>query len=186
MNYRRYLIKNVKLTEVWRTDAAKLDFKRSGKRLTKRHRKQANEAVATLKGIGWLRPHQYTDFELTSVTVELNKLELFIIKNHHEAICRFGVKDSVVVMGSMQFRELTNSLLHHPMMFPLADFQTGHMQNRLHGLSVVVLPWMDGTLLIPKEYLPIDRELVPSGVMVTAETQRKLDEEAEGLRDAAL
>lgn len=162
-----------------------LDFARNKKRLTKRMRQRALDAVGLLKGIGWLLPHRFEMETIETVTIDYQQIERFIMENHYHLVREHGVKDSVVLMGPAQFYEVSRQVVKLPLVFPLSDFQCG-MQNRLHGMYVVVLPWMDGTVLVPKKYFPIERELVPSGIMVTAETQRKLDEEAEGRRAAAL
>lgn len=183
---RRYLINSLRRAFHWESSATQLDFKRTLTRMPKRLRSRVNDAVALLKGVGWLTPHRFEVETVESITIELAKLESFIMEQHLEIMRRFNVRDGVVLMGPKHFYELTKATINQPLRISMADFQVGKPQSQFNGMSVVVLPWMEGTILIPKEYLPIDRELVPSGIMVTAETQRKLDEEREGRFSAAL
>jgi hypothetical protein len=182
---RKYAIQNIRRISEW-IDSGTLEFKTPKLRLTKKNRKRLNEAVATLKGFGMLKPKQVERTNYQTVTVDLDKIQNFIMQQHGELVSRFGLKDCVIIMGSPEFHALTNSMIPHPMFFPLSNFQVGHLQNRFMGIGVVILPWMSGTVFVPKEYLPIDRELIPSGVMVTAETQQKLERERDGKLAAEL
>ncbi len=183
-----YPIENRRVTVSFIGRDGPLELHKTRKRITKKQRKAGNDAIATLKGIGWLTPRQEWDKseKIEKIEVRYDDLERFIMENHRDLMCQFGIKDTICLIGSRLFLELTRQNVRGPMMIPLSDFQCEHFQNRLHGMFVVILPWMEGTVLVPKEYFPIERQLVPSGVMVTAETQRKMDEDAEGRRAAAL
>lgn len=173
--FRKYAVHNIRRITTW-VDAG-LEFVSPNSRQTKKNRRKINEAIAALKGFGFLRTKRVEATSYQTVVVDLRKINEFIYRTHCEMVERYGCKDCVIIMGSPEFHELTNTMLTMPASFPLADFQVGHLQNRYLGMSIVVLPWMTGTVFVPKEYLPIDRELIPSGVMVTAETQKKLQEE---------
>lgn len=162
---RRYAIRNLRSVLQWQESKGQLDFVRNKKRLSKRMKQRAFDAVGLLKGIGWLTPYRFQSETIESVTIDYHQLERFILENHYELVRRFNIKDSVVLMGPAQFYELTKQTMREPLVVPLSDFQCG-FQNRLRGMFVVVLPWMDGTVLVPKEYLPIENKLVPSGIMV--------------------
>lgn len=169
----------------WIESADQWDFK-PGRRPTKKARRLANDAVATLKGLGWLKRRQIELETVETFMVEAEKLERFIMQNHYDLMGRFGVRDNVVIIGSKQWFELTRYMVTQPFLINMADFSFPVNQNRLHGLMVVILPWMDGTVLVPKEYLPIEQKLVPSGVMVTDEARRRIEMEREGLLAAKL
>jgi len=131
-----------------------LKFKKSGKRMSKRIRVRVNDAVAMLKGVGWLKPSVYEVETTQCVTLELDKIQDFIMRNFQELIQRFDIHEAVILMGPTEFRALSGSMVNCPMRFSLADFQVGHLQNQFHGMSLVVLPWMEGAILVPKSYFP--------------------------------
>lgn len=179
----RYPIFNKQFCSTAFIDNDTLVFERPRKRFPKKRRKQVNSAVALLKGDGFLKPKSGFRESYESISIDKGDLENWITRNHYELIRRFGIKDTVIIMGQSDFHSLSGQLVNRHMMIPLTDFNTyGNIsQNRFKGMYLVVIPWMDGTVLIPKEYMPIDREFIPSGVLVSAENQAKLERDREGM-----
>jgi hypothetical protein len=177
---RKYIVNNTRSITNWVDSRNKFDYS-PATRLTKKQRARSRDALGLLKGLKLLTPERVAVQTFETVTLDIRDIDRFIYQHCLELLQQFGPKDFCVAIGSAQFYELSHQMTHQPLFISLADFQVGRPQNTLRGMSLIVLPWMDGIVCIPKEYLPIQRELVPSGVLVTPQKQRELDEVWESL-----
>lgn len=188
MNTRRYPIVNQRLISTWFETDKQLDFGNLNDvlKINRPWRWVVLASIWALKRFKMLKPCKREHEGVQTIQVEYNNLARFIMERHHELISRYGVKDLVVIMGSRMFMELQHqaSPMAFPMVFNLSDFETP--QNRLCGMLVIVLPWMDGTVLVPKEYMPIDERIVKIPVPATDEECREMRQKFEGEKAAAL
>jgi hypothetical protein len=178
---RKYIVGNTRSITSWADSESKFNYNKTV-RLTKKQRARSRDALGLLKGLKLLKPESVATQTFETVTLDIENIERFIYQNCIELLRQFGSKYFCVAIGSAQFYELSHQMVRYPLFVSLADFQVERPQNTLHGMYLIVLPWMDGIVCIPKEYLPIQREPVPSGVLVTPQKQRELDEARESLR----
>jgi len=131
----------------WLPDKDRLELRRRS-RMSSRRRRMANDAIATLRGFGLLVPGKQRQETFQTIDINYRSLEEFIVEQHMEIIREHNIMEAVIVMGSAEFSELCGSMTTSPLYIPRFS-----EKNTFRGMSIVVLPWMTGTILVPKSYL---------------------------------
>lgn len=123
----------------------------TGTRRQKQRQRRLLEAKAMLKNAGWLKPYEAWHMETVStVSVDGYKLMEFVLRMARETRLS-GWTEGFVIVGPKQASEFLSTEL--AILQPVhLDLRRYHFQIR--GLQVVVLPWMDGAVLLPREFMP--------------------------------
>lgn len=172
----RYMLRPVQSRMEWRENKETMKFRRT--RVKKTMRKRGNAAVNVLKQMGWLKPDQFQVETVHSIEVDWRRLDEFIIRHCHDILRRFNRQGMTLVMGCGDFEKLIGCVqFAQEMRFDLSVVGT----RQFRGMTVVVLPWMEGFTCIPREYLPIETKTVVKEVPESDETKKR----KEGERAAA-
>lgn len=132
-------------------------------------RKRANGFVNILRQLGWLVPEQEMAITVTGydeVVFDIRDVLRGIMTHQHDLAGRYNLRELIVLIGSKQFYEFTNQTLSQPFRFAVQGING---MPEVYGMKICVLPWLDGIIAVPKEYLPV-RE-VPTSVMIKREVE---------------
>lgn len=115
-------------------------------------RKRLNACVNLLKQSKWLAPDEFQVLEYGHVTINTERLHHFIREHAWDLLRRFGLRGLVVILGPAQFRQVADGVSRET--YLNYDFTHNYDDPLLYGMRLIVLPWLDGVVCVPKEYLP--------------------------------
>lgn len=147
------------------------------KKVKKHMRKRGNACVKMLKQMGWLVPEMERKISYTGydpITFNMDDILRGVYEHLAELSHRFNIHELTLLIGSKQVYEFTRQQMNQPWSY---TFQAINGHPEIAGMKLCVLPWMDGIVGVPKEYLPIKE--VPTSVMIKSETEYKLETPAE-------
>lgn len=111
-----------------------------------------NACTWTLKKLGWLTPKREQFTTVTTVSFEPEHVFEFLHREIHEMSRRYNLDKGVVVMGAKQFNEVAKCALSSPLGYRMQVRDAGA---KIIGMSVIVLPWVDGVVILPETMLPL-------------------------------
>lgn len=98
--------------------------------------------------------------------IDIDNLFEFILQQQYELYGRYLLESKHLLVGYDQYSKIMEGTLHSPFTFevprhnfyqsvPLENEPYGYttVKTEVSGLKVTLVPWMDGTLVLPKEIL---------------------------------
>lgn len=107
--------------------------------------RKTRRVLAAMLKRGSLVPATTTRTEYKRITIDSNRVLQLIIDQGHEVMRRLGRGGETVLIGGQQWLDLTGEC--NPALIALS-IEYGS-QNRVLGMTVKVIPWMDGVLVLP-------------------------------------
>lgn len=139
--------------------------------------------LSILRRLGWVVEKDERFATIESFDVEMGKLLNVVLNIRNELYRSYDIHDLILIIGSKQFMEINKQLMTTPFMFTVPnDF----CETKIAGLITCVLPWIDGVVLVPRDYWPLDTKVVEVIVAMTPEMAKDERERAEGDRAAML
>lgn len=177
----RFVVKNLRPVTRRLDTKPKIEFARQ--RVKKVIRKRANACVNFLTQIGWLKKKsealQVVTYE--EVIVDPVQIDRWITENYYQLVRRFNMREMTLIMGPEKAHQLVRCCdLVSPIRFQL---QHG---SQFRGMTIIILPWMDGVMFVPKEYLPTIERKVEVKVPMSPQEFEDHRRHVEGDRAAAL
>lgn len=139
-------------TRLWLRDPGALRPK------TKRHRRRQSElrhAVNLLKRHGWLQPCEAMRYEPSSViALDTGRLGELLLRESRRLRAQFDPRDLVVLLGPAEAKGLFSGVNGIGLTCLTVPTLSG-WKNTFAGMTIAILPWMQGALLVPREYFPV-------------------------------
>jgi hypothetical protein len=162
MRYQKFIVNNRKRISKWIDSKEEFILKRL-RPVKKTIRKRANSYIKFLQQIGWVKKKQEELTITETVTIDKEKLYTEIIKlsSHLHREYNFCTsRKFTILMGIEHFNALmgSNLMIYQPLVIKQLEQYNIHTPNILLGMLLVVLPWMEGVLLVPEEYLLLGRQ----------------------------
>jgi hypothetical protein len=152
-----------------------------GKLTVKKNGWLANKLISFLLYLKIVKWNIYETETITTISICVDDYIRFVNKERNKIGRDYGNRDLILIMGPRQFQEIVKQEVFVPMVFTWPDKNTAL---NVCGLITCVLPWIDGVVLVPREYWPIDTKIVEKVVAMTPEMADDERKKQEGIRAA--